>query len=43
MYVIKGGTKFRKMIKNREDNFGDTNKLYLTVIKWVVSIQITEK
>jgi len=33
MYVMKGGPKF----------FGGTNKLYLTVIKRIVSIQITEK
>ena len=43
MYVMKGGPKFWKMIKNRQDNFGGTNKLYLTVIKRIVSIQITEK
>ena len=33
MYVMKGGPEF----------FGGTNKLYLTVIKRIVSIQITEK
>ena len=43
MYVMKGGPKFWKIIKNRQDNFGGTNKLYLTVIKRIVSIQITEK
>ena len=33
MYVMKGGPEF----------FGGTNKLYLTVINRIVSIQITEK